>query len=380
MNKQSSALVVVEQDEGTIVEMQQVDASVLGVAERAAVDAQVATARAFPRSVAAALKEAETLATMDEETAQSMFYVLPRGGKKLEGPSVRLAEIMAYSWGNMRSAAEVVGADATHVIAESTCFDCEKNVAVRVRVKRRITDKNGNRFSEDMITVTGNAASSIALRNAVFKVIPTAFVRRVYHAARNASVGRTMTIEKEREKALTWFKKAGASEAQVFEMLEVKGEEDIGREELITLRGIITAIRDGETSIDAVFSKSRAQSEGATSLNNAVPKQTAKKGAAAEKSRATPAPPADDDEDARLLESFLLRAPEPAEDEPASVYCDALDEYLEGNVDGMSPEAFKVAEAFINDRKATAQGAEFTGDTKALAKAKVILARARPEN
>ena len=66
----------------------------LSVLSRAEIDVQITTAKRYPRSVTAFRREAEEMATLDEETAGSMFYVLPRAGKNIEGPSVRLAEIV----------------------------------------------------------------------------------------------------------------------------------------------------------------------------------------------------------------------------------------------------------------------------------------------
>lgn len=241
----------------------------LEAVDRASIDMQIATAKQYPRSVDKSLKEALTLATLDEETAASMFYVLPRSGKKIEGPSARLAEVMAYSWGNLRVDADIVAEDRTTVTAMGTCFDLEKNVAIRVRVKRRITDRHGKRYGDDMIGVTSNAAISIALRNAVFKVIPAAMVRKVYSEARQASIGKAGTITQKRQNALEWFAKAGVSEAEVFAVLEVRGLDDIGAEELITLRGLRTAIKDGETTVEKVF-RDTDTGEGASELNDAL--------------------------------------------------------------------------------------------------------------
>lgn len=241
----------------------------LGAVDKASVDVQIATAKQYPRSVDKALKEALTLATLDEDTAASMFYALPRAGKTIEGPSSRLAEVMAYSWGNLRVDADVVGEDATHITAMGTCFDLEKNVAVRIRVKRRITDKYGKKFNTDMIGVTGNAAVSIALRNSVFKVIPAALVRRIYEAARRASLGKGGTMAQKRQKALDWFQKAGIKDAQVFELLGVRGMDDIGEDQVITLRGLVTAIKDGDTTVEDTFNPPK-HSEGAADLNTSL--------------------------------------------------------------------------------------------------------------
>lgn len=242
----------------------------LSAVDRAAIDVQVATAKQFPRSVDKSLKEAFTLATLDEETAASMLYALPRGGKAIEGPSARLAEVMAYSWGNLRADADIVAEDKTHVTAMGTCFDLEKNVAIRVRVKRRITDSKGKRYNEDMIGVTSNAAISIALRNAVFKVVPRTFVDRIYAEARRASLGKGGTMAQKRQAAMDWFAKLAVKPEEVYAVLGVRGLDDIGEDQLITLRGLKNAIKDGETTVEAVFRPVRG-TEGASELNEAVP-------------------------------------------------------------------------------------------------------------
>lgn len=242
----------VEEEVGTLQELQSGRASLEAV-DRAAIDIQVSTAKEYPRSVDRSLKEALTLATMDEDTAASMFYSLPRGGKTIEGPSARLAEIMAYTWGNIRADADIVDETSTHVTAMGTCVDLEKNVAVRVRVTRRITDAKGRRYNEDMIAVTKNAAISVALRNAVFKVVPRTLVDRIYHTARKASLGEGGTIAQKRQKSMAWFQKLGVKDEQVFELLGVGGLDDIGEEELIKLRGLATAIKDGEATVEQVF-------------------------------------------------------------------------------------------------------------------------------
>lgn len=248
-------------------------AMALTAVDRASIDMQIATAKQYPRSVTKSLEEARTLATLDEETAGSMFYSIPRGGKTIEGPSARLAEIMIYSWGNLRVDADIVAEDATHITAMGTCMDLERNIAVRVRVKRRITNRAGKKFDADMIGVTGNAAISIALRNCVFKTIPASLTNGVYRAARRASLGEGGTITQKRQKALDWFGKLGVKPPQVFKVLGVGGLDDIGEEELITLRGLVTAIQDGDTTVEQTFHKSVEQpSQGAKDLNDVIGK------------------------------------------------------------------------------------------------------------
>jgi len=274
-----------DDDAETKIESLDAGSLALTAVDRASIDSQVATAKRYPRSITKSLQEALTLATLDEETAGSMFYAVPRDKKMIEGPSARLAEIIAYSWGNLRADADIVDEGRTHITAMGTCFDLEKNVAIRVRVKRRITDKHGKRYGEDMIGVTSGAAISIALRNSVFKVVPRALVDRIYQAARKASLGRGGTIAQKRQKAFELFAKMGVKPEEIFKALDVVGMDDIGEEQLVVLRGLANALKDGETTVEQTF-RPTSQSRTTTDLNAALDpkKPTTGKTKAAEES------------------------------------------------------------------------------------------------
>src|SRR5471032_1019018 len=75
---------------------------------KAELDGQITTARAFPRSVKRFINRCTDLATLNEDVAESCMYALPRGGKTIEGPSARFAEILQSSWGNCRAGARVI--------------------------------------------------------------------------------------------------------------------------------------------------------------------------------------------------------------------------------------------------------------------------------
>lgn len=284
MMEEATAPDVAPIEDETIIEVEPVpggsslalldNASALTATERAQIDIQVSTAKQYPRSITKALRDAGSLACLDEETAESMLYTLKRGGKLIEGPSVRLAEIMSHSWGNLRVDADIVGEDKTFVTAMALCWDLEKNVGIRIRVKRRITDKHNKRYNDDMIGVTSNAAISIALRNAVFKVIPHSLTNRIYKDARAASLGKG-TLEQKRTAVLEYFAKLKVKPEEIFAVLDVKGIDDIMEDQLVTLRGLANAIKEGELSVETVF-RSSGKSDGAQELNQAVPPKPAK--------------------------------------------------------------------------------------------------------
>lgn len=254
-------------------------AEIVVPAARSEVDIQISTAKAYPRSISAFKKLAMDMATLDDETAAGCFYSLPRDGKPIEGPSVRLAEIVVSSWGNIRADARIVDVGAKEITAEGMCWDLERNVAIRVQVKRRITNKHGQRYSDDMVVVTGNSACSIALRNAVFKVVPMAYTKAVYEAARTVAIGDAQTLAAKRAEMVAYFGKMGVPQDRVLAVVKRASVEDVGLDDLAMLKGLATAIREGDTTVDEVFPVA-AQAAQAT-VGSAV-EQLAKKIAGAE--------------------------------------------------------------------------------------------------
>lgn len=231
-------------------------AQALDVISRGEIDMQIATAHRFPRSVTLALAEALTLATMDEETAESCFYVLPpRSGstETIEGPSVRLAEIFASCWGNIRVASRVVAEEDRFIVAMGVCLDLQKNSFSSFEVRRRITTKHGKRYGDDMIQQTGNAAQSIARRNAIFQVIPRSYVNKVWMKAKEVAAGNLESLAKKREKWVAWFKTNNITLDRVLARLGKAGLDDIGLSEMAVLIGIATAIKDRQISADDAF-------------------------------------------------------------------------------------------------------------------------------
>lgn len=223
---------------------------------RAEIDQQIATARAFPRSVKRATDAIFSLATLDEQTAEECTYALPRGGKPITGPSIRLAEIIQQSWGNCRVAARVVHVDRTekYVEAEGVYHDLETNSATMARVRRRIVDKNGRLFSDDMIIVTGNAACSIAKRNAILAGVPKPVWRKAEDEVRRVVASTVETLTVTRDKSMAAFSRFGVKPEQIFAALAVQGLDDITLEHIPVLRGMFSALKNGEATVEEMFS------------------------------------------------------------------------------------------------------------------------------
>jgi hypothetical protein len=240
-------------------EVDYVSASALADVTRAEIDIQVATAKRFPRSVGNAITAATTMATLNREIAEACMYSLPRGGKMITGPSVRLAEIVASAWGNLRFGSRVVGDDGRALTVQGFAHDLETNTAFAFELKARVTNKMGQRYSDDMIIVTANAASSKALRNAVFRVIPRAIVDQIQAAARKVAVGDAKTIAARRDAAVAHFGKLGVTPDKILALFGKPTVADLDADDLFHLQGLATAIKDGEITIDAAFPEPKAE-------------------------------------------------------------------------------------------------------------------------
>lgn len=235
------------------IEIKQVPNEQYELMLKAEVDIQISTAKTFPRDIVRAIADAKAIATMNQDIAQSCVYALPRGGATIEGPSVRLAEILVSTYGNIRAGMRIINNDGKTITAQGICHDLEKNNCVTIEVNRRITNKKGQTYNDDMQTVTGNAACAIAFRNAVFKVIPASLVEEVFNATKEKIKGSVDDLPQRRKKAIAHFAEIGVELTDLFRVLGVEKEDEINRDLFQTMLGIATAIKNGDSTIDDIF-------------------------------------------------------------------------------------------------------------------------------
>lgn len=225
---------------------------------RSEINMQVQFAQEHPRSIEKVRKELESLVTMSQSIAEETFYTLKRKDKDgttklIQGPSIRFAEVLCYCWGNARWLKAISNIDNEFVTGKGVFMDLQRNVAGQVETKRRITDKNGKRYGADMIQVTGNASSSLAYRNAVTGTIPQALWKDILEKAKITAIGGAQSISDKRNKAIEYGEKLGVTAEQIYATLGVQGLNDLGIDELISLRGLFNSVKDGESSIEDAF-------------------------------------------------------------------------------------------------------------------------------
>ncbi len=218
-------------------------------------DQAISTAKAYPRSLTRVRDNISALVMLDDETAKECVYALPRGGKPIKGPSVRFAEIVASQYGNCKVGSRVVDVNKfeKYVEAEGVFIDLESGMQRTARIRRKISDKNGRVYNDDMIVVTGNAACAIALREAILKGVPKALWRRAYDEAEGVIAGDIKTLAERREGAIRAFAAWGITPDQIFASLEITGMDEIGLDQIATLTAMFKAIKAGEQQVEDYF-------------------------------------------------------------------------------------------------------------------------------
>jgi hypothetical protein len=231
--------------------------------EKAQIDMQIATAHQYPRSLELFKKRALAMATLDPETAESCVYVRPVGKEKdekgvwrekfAEGPSIRLAEIVAVSYGNIRAASKVVEQTERYVKCTGMAHDLESNAAMSADVIESTVTREGKPYSERQRALIAKVCSAKAIRDAIFKVVPRALCKPILQAAKKVASGLDRPLDERRKKAQAWVGTLKVKEERVFAVLGVAGWSDVTDEHLLILTGLKTAMADGDETIDSSF-------------------------------------------------------------------------------------------------------------------------------
>lgn len=234
----------------------------------------IVTAKTFPRSTAVAMRNITELVMMDEQTAKECVYAVPRDGKTIRGPSIRLAEIIASQWGNCHTASRVVHVDKLekYVESEGIFHDLETGAKRTARTRKSIVKSNGALYTQDMIMTAANAAASIAMREAILKGVPKAVWRQAFDHAESVIRGDVTTLVERRDDAMMSLAGIGVTPDRVFAAMDVNGVEELDLEKLADLYTMYQGVKNGDTNVDEVFPAVRKQADGPTDLKGRLGK------------------------------------------------------------------------------------------------------------
>lgn len=235
-------------------EIQVVEQSALAVIQKAEIDTAIATAKQYPRSLTRFKDNALAFATSDNETAMECIYKRPVGGGKFaEGMSIRMAEIVAATYGNIKVQARIVEQTDRKVICEGIAHDLETNNLQSVQQSEVTVTKQGKPYSESMRNTMAKACLAKARRDAIFAVVPRSLVRHAEKAIKDMLFGNATSLDQTRKQMNDWIKTLPIDEARVWLALGVDGVDDITPKTVETMTGIWTAINNGDTTLDDCF-------------------------------------------------------------------------------------------------------------------------------
>lgn len=239
--------------------------TVIEAITRSQVMTQVDVAKRHPRSVAHFQGQLESLACKTQGIAQSCFYMLPgRGGsnKPISGPSIRMAEIMAASWGNLQVSTMLVDIGDTMVTVRATVWDMQSNVACSEEYIAPIVGKNNRRYSNDMIGTTIRAAMKKALRNAIFTVVPKAYYEAIKEKIQLTAIGQIKDLGATVRAALKWWlDNHKITEQQILRTLRRENIDQIDASDILALRGFTTAVKEDPDRLHDIFEPAKDQTD-----------------------------------------------------------------------------------------------------------------------
>ena len=228
-----------------------------GMLVRTELDKQVSTAKAYPRNQEVFFKSIIEIVTQSKEVAQSCFYRTSRRSKgtvnEIEGPSIRLAEIVVFLWKNLHAGKRVIGNDGKFVTAEGFAWDLESNLKFTSQVQCSITNSDGIPYKDDMQAMKGNAAASIAFRNAVFTMVPKILIDPIWIKAKQFALRGKKDLAIRLEKTIDHFNKHGVSTERILNFFQKKSVEALDLNDIAEIFSTADAIKYKFLEVDKAF-------------------------------------------------------------------------------------------------------------------------------
>jgi len=227
-------------------------------AERAIAQVQgsMTIAKRFPRDCNSALMRIlESCKRV--KLAEVAMYSYPRGGQRITGPSIRLAEAIAQSWGNLDTGIVELERRNGQSIMMAYAMDLELNVReTRTFTVSHIREKRGGNEQltgeRDIYELTANMAAR-RKRACILAVIPGDIVEEAIGQCEQTLAGAIDgPIEDTVRKLLKAFQPLGINAHMIEERIGHKLDAVIPQE-IVNLRKIYQSIKDGFASREDYF-------------------------------------------------------------------------------------------------------------------------------
>lgn len=253
-----------------IAGMHETSVAAAAAQSRAMVEARFLVALRRPRDIddfrARLLKDCQR-----PKFAEVAIYKLPRGGKTIEGPSIRFIEAAVRAWGNVDSTTHVIYEDEEKMILRAVVTDLETNATyssehrIAKTVERRQKPKNeasivGQRINsygdpvfivpatDDELMQKINAIASRAIRTNGLRLIPGDIVEEAVDEIQATLAKKdAQDPDAARKKIADAFAQLNIKPSDLREYLGHPLDQ-CSPAQLADLRAVYAAIRDGQTT------------------------------------------------------------------------------------------------------------------------------------
>ncbi|MED4626887.1 MULTISPECIES: hypothetical protein [Bacillus] len=221
------------------------------------VQAAMIIAKKFPRDVFAAFDRIKK-ACERRLLAENAVYEYPRGGTKVSGPSIRLAEALAQNWGNIDYGIMELEQKAGESSVMAYAWDLETNtrqtkiftVKHERKAKGTVTKLNDARDIYEMVANQG----ARRLRSCILGVIPGDIVDAAVDMCQKTLInGHKEPLEDRLRNALSTFKKEFGITKEMIEEYIGSNVDAFTEQDFLKIGRIYTSLRDGMAKKEDYF-------------------------------------------------------------------------------------------------------------------------------
>jgi len=228
------------------------------IAQKAQLEVLLDYAQKKKRNIINFMEEAKNIIGYSEDIAASCIFALPRKFKNektqqweqgyIKGKSVRLAEIIYSVYENIKVDVWYGQVNAKTATAFASVIDLQSLTFFTEEGMAQIQGTHG-----DAAKLAQNAAKSIAIRNAIFRIVPGAFSAELYKFAVEFSIGDQELFPVKRKKTLEYIAKRGIPLDRILSFYNKKTIEELDEDLMEEIVGVISAIKEKLIKIDDAF-------------------------------------------------------------------------------------------------------------------------------
>ena len=219
------------------------------------VQASLIIAKRFPRDEKAAIDRILNACTRPS-LAESALYQYSRGGTDITGPSIRLAEALAQTWGNLQFGIRELEQSNGESTVEAFCWDVETNTRQTkvFQVKHERHTRNGVKELTDPRDVYELVANQGArrLRSCILGIIPGDVVEMAAAQCEETLTAKADTSPEAQARIVATFAGYGVSKLQL-EALIQRRLDAITPAAVVRLRKIAQSLKDGIGKVEDWF-------------------------------------------------------------------------------------------------------------------------------